>query len=203
MAMRRLTLGVGKALSFWIEWRQAQPMGNRQGNARSRDKRVWIPPAVGQWKLNVDAAIMGEAGCGMGIVIRDHTGSVERVGVQQVRDRWNPDIAEAMAAGFGLRTAVQMGLDNVVLESDCLALITMLKSKFFPTNYFGRMGKVVSDLASNFSCISFNFTHREGNYVAHELAHLLPIDYSTRYWVGSIPERVEPFVELDALDLPG
>ncbi|XP_074293841.1 uncharacterized protein LOC141621013 [Silene latifolia] len=177
-------------------------MGNRAVCTQRRDKTVWTPPGSGQWKLNVDAAVMGEAGCGMGIVIRNHTGGVERMGVQQVRERWDPDIAEAMAAGFGLRTALQMGLDNMVLESDCLALIIMLKSKSFPTNYFGRMGKVVSDLASNFSCIRFNFTRREGNYVAHELAHLLPIDYSTRYWVGTYPERIEPFVELDALALP-
>ncbi|XP_074287740.1 uncharacterized protein LOC141612892 [Silene latifolia] len=146
---------------------------------------------------------MGEAGCGMGMVIRDHNRRVERMGVQQVRDRWNPEIAEAMAAAFGLKTAHQMGLDNVVLESDCLELITMLKAKFFPTNYFGRLGKVVSVLASEFACVSFNFIRRDGNSVAHELAHLLPIDYATRYWVGTIPERVELFVELNALDLPG
>ncbi|XP_074313718.1 uncharacterized protein LOC141648910 [Silene latifolia] len=144
---------------------------------------------------------MGEMGCGFGLVIRDTQGCVERSGVKQVRERWCPDIAEAMAAEFGLITARHMGLQQVILESDCLALITMLRLKSFPANYFGRVGKVVFDLASSFSSVIFSFTRRDGNVVAHEMAHLLPLDFSTRFWVGSFPERVAPFVELDSANL--
>ncbi|XP_074304897.1 uncharacterized protein LOC141639748 [Silene latifolia] len=189
---------VEKALSFWAAWKQAQS-SKVPSRLVQNDRVAWIPPRNGQWKLNIDAAVFGDAGCGLGMVVRDYQGKVERMGVQQVRDKWCPEVAEAMAAEFGLLTAKQMGLDNVVLESDCLTLITMLKSKSFPNNYFGRAGKKVSDLASSFSCISFNFTRRDGNVVAHELAHLVPLEFSTRYWVGAIPERVEPFVLVDSL----
>ncbi|XP_074299824.1 uncharacterized protein LOC141630995 [Silene latifolia] len=166
-----------------------------------KERVMWVPPTAGMWKVNVDAAVLGDVGCGLGVVVRDDRGRVERMGLQQVRDRWCPDVAEAMAAELGLKMAIQMGLDNVVLESDSMALITMLKSKRFPTNYFGRAGKSVYSLASSFHCIRFNFTRRDGNLVAHELAHLMPIDYSTQYWVGTIPERIVPFVELDSVGL--
>ncbi|XP_074301446.1 uncharacterized protein LOC141632836 [Silene latifolia] len=136
-------------------------------------------------------------GCGLGLVVRDNSGRVERVGVQQVRDRWCPDIAEAKAAEFGLRTALQMGLDNVVLESDSSTLITMLKSKSIPANYLGRVGFEILEIAKSFTCIRFSFVRRDGNCVAHGMAHLMPLDYSTRFWVGAIPERIVPLVETD------
>ncbi|XP_074293615.1 uncharacterized protein LOC141620712 [Silene latifolia] len=123
-------------------------------------------------------------GCGLGLVVRDHEGKVERVGVQQVRDVWDPDTAEAKVAEFGLRVALQMGLANVVLESDSASLITMLKSKSVPTNYFGRIGNVILEIANAFTCIRFSFVRREGNGVAHSMARLMPVDYSTRFWVG-------------------
>ncbi|XP_074293754.1 uncharacterized protein LOC141620903 [Silene latifolia] len=140
-------------------------------------------------------------GSGFGVVVRDYTGKVERMGVLQVRDMWSSEIAEAKAAECGLLTAKQMGLDNVVLESDSLILITMLKMEKFSANYFGKVGKVVFDLASSFNCIKFSFTRRDGNVVAHGLAHFVPLSYSTRFWVGTVPSCIEPLVAIDAIGI--
>ncbi|XP_074283814.1 uncharacterized protein LOC141608350 [Silene latifolia] len=116
----------------------------------------------------------------MGMVIRDFEGKVERAGVVQVYEKWTPEIAEAKAAEFGLRTARQMGLQNVELESDSMTLINMLRARTFPLNYFGRIGRTVLDIANSFTCIKFNFTRRNGNAVAHGLAHLLPLSILQR-----------------------
>ncbi|XP_074300279.1 uncharacterized protein LOC141631518 [Silene latifolia] len=190
-----------RALSYWNAWLDAQ-LERGEGVVRVRGESVrWVPPGIGEWKINVDAGLFGDMGCGLGMVVRDHEGKVERVGVQQVRDVWDPDIAEAKAAEFGLRAAVQMGLTNVVLESDSATLITMLKSKSLPANYLGRIGNVILELANAFSCIRFNFVRREGNGVAHSMAHLMPFDYSTRFWVGSLPEHIVALVDLDVASL--
>ncbi|XP_074293641.1 uncharacterized protein LOC141620747 [Silene latifolia] len=165
------------------------------------DRVAWRPPANGEWKINVDAAVLGAMGSGLGVAVRDHTGKVERLGVFQVRDMWSSEIAEAKAAEFGLLTAKQMGLDNVVLESDSLILITMLMIERFPANYFSKIGKVVFDLASSFDCIKFSFTCRDGNVVAHGLAHFVLLSYSTRFWVGTVPSCIEPLVAIDAVGI--
>ncbi|XP_074288433.1 uncharacterized protein LOC141613589 [Silene latifolia] len=145
---------------------------------------------------------MGEMGSGMGMVIQDFDDKVERAGVVQVYEKWTPEIAEGKAAEFGLRTARQMGLQNVELESDSMTLINMLRAKSFPLNYFGRISRTVLDIANSFSCIKFNFTRRNGNAVAHGIAHLLPLSYSTWFWVEIIPETIAPLVLLDSFDLP-
>ncbi|XP_074301072.1 uncharacterized protein LOC141632424 [Silene latifolia] len=143
-----------KALSFWHSWRVAQPLRGDISNGTGVDRVVWRPPAIGEWKINVDAAVLGAMGSGFGVAVRDHTGKVERMGVLQVRDMCSSEIAVAKAAEFSLLTAKQMGLNNVVLESDSLVLITMLKMEKFQANYFGKIGKVVFDLASSFDCTS-------------------------------------------------
>ncbi|XP_074300253.1 uncharacterized protein LOC141631488 [Silene latifolia] len=192
---------VNKAVCYWEAWKKVQLSRETGGRVVREEMVKWKPPARSVWKINVDAAVLGDMGSGFGLVIRDADGKVERMGVLQVLEAWSPKIAEAKAAEFGLLTARQMGLENVVLESDSLLLITMLKSKSFPLNYFGRVGKVVYDLASHFNCFQFSFTRREGNAVAHCLAHLLPLTYSTRFWVGSVPEAIAPLVFVDNFGL--
>ncbi|XP_074313613.1 uncharacterized protein LOC141648795 [Silene latifolia] len=197
---------------LWASWngRNEEYHGDlkcRVSKTGTRDGKVrWISPVIGEWKINVDAGILGEMGCRLEVVVRDHTGRVERAEVQQVRDRWSPDIAEAKAAEFGLKTALQMGLYIVVLESDSSTLITMLKSNSIPANYFGRIGNAILENATSFSCIRFSFVRRDGNSMAHGMAHgmahLMPVDYSTRFWVGAIPEHIVSLVDSDSALLP-
>ncbi|XP_074299993.1 uncharacterized protein LOC141631192 [Silene latifolia] len=136
-------------------------------------------------------------GSGLGVIIRDHNGQVVRAGVQQVKEAWDADVAEAKAMEFGLITAFQMELQNIVVEADCLPLVTMLRAKSFPRNYFDNIGKVIVELASRFNCIEFKFVRREGNRAAHCMAHLLPLVYSTRFWVGMVPESITMIVSSD------
>ncbi|XP_074297068.1 uncharacterized protein LOC141627744 [Silene latifolia] len=173
---------------------------NRETKKGRDENRVqWKAPIEGWWKINVDTAVVGDMGSGMGIVIRDCRGKVERAGAHQVQENWSPEITEAKAAEFGMRTAWQMGIDHIIRESDCMALITMLKSKSFPYNYFGLSDKVVSELVGMFDNCQFIFTHRDGKFVAHSLAHLTP--YSIRFWIGSIPESILPLLLLEASGL--
>ncbi|XP_074306492.1 uncharacterized protein LOC141641741 [Silene latifolia] len=157
----------------------------------------WKPPRAGFSKINIDAAVLGPMGCGLGMIIRDHNGTVEWAGVQQTRERWDAGIAEAKAMEFGLRTAVQMGLANIIVESDCMVLVSMLKSKSLPLNYLGNVGRSVLSLASCFNVVEFSFVKRDGNRAAQCLAHLLPLTYSTRMWVGMVPDIVSDVVLTD------
>ncbi|XP_074301467.1 uncharacterized protein LOC141632859 [Silene latifolia] len=108
----------------------------------------WKPPREGFFKVNVDAAVLGEMGCGLGVIIRDHDGHIERAGDQQTRERWEAEIAEAKTMEFGLRMALQMGIVSIVAESDCKTLVNMLKLETLPSSYLGNIGRSIRNLAS-------------------------------------------------------
>ncbi|XP_074287635.1 uncharacterized protein LOC141612782 [Silene latifolia] len=137
-------------------------------------------------------------GCGLGVIIRDHDGHVERAGVQQTRERWEAEIAEAKAMEFGLQMALQMGIVSIVAESDCKTLVNMLKSGTMPSSYLSNIGRSILNLASQFNVIEFNFVRRDGNRAVHCMAHLLPLLYITRVWVRMVSDSLSDLVATDS-----
>ncbi|XP_056691679.1 uncharacterized protein [Spinacia oleracea] len=120
----------------------------------------------------------------MGVVIRNSDGEVLRVGCQQAKQALEPSIVEAKAIVFGLQMAVQMYAKLIVLEGDCLKVISKCKNKELDGTYLGVMIREILALANNFEAVSFEYVVREANGVAHAIAHITPLDYSTRVWVG-------------------
>ncbi|XP_074318299.1 uncharacterized protein LOC141655100 [Silene latifolia] len=157
----------------------------------------WSPPPEGSWKVNVDAAIFNEKGCGMGVVIRDHEGSVGKARVKQVRAQWEVNITEAKAAFLGLQMARQMGIESVILESDSLVLVTLLKTRKVENSNLGNVVQGILRLSEEFGSCAFSFVKRNGNKAAHSMAHYSPLDYSTRIWVASCPELIADIVSAD------
>ncbi|XP_074313820.1 uncharacterized protein LOC141649013 [Silene latifolia] len=165
-------------------WKQAKEAGNTK----------WRPLDTGFWKVNVDAAILGSAVNGLGVVIRDEHGHVGRAAVKEVHQCWEPCIAEAKAALFSLQVVRQMGIDKVVLESDSLQLVTLLRNTL--ASYMGNMVRDIPSLARNFEVVCFDFV-RSGNRVMHCLAHYFPIDYSPLIWVDIVPDCIGDVVAAD------
>lgn len=81
---------------------------------------------MGWLKLNSDAAIFGEQGCGLGCVIRDHEGSVRRAAVSQVKQMWTVEVTEAKAIALGLQFASQCLERKIVVEYDNLSRSLMM-----------------------------------------------------------------------------
>ncbi|XP_021773509.1 uncharacterized protein LOC110737457 [Chenopodium quinoa] len=69
---------------------------------------------VGSLKINVDAAIFGELGSGLGVIILFVT---------------------MKAIVLGLQIAIQCDVENVIIESDCLHVINKLKSREVDGSY--------------------------------------------------------------------
>lgn len=83
------------ASSLLIAYTQAREEGVREVCSQQRGGVVWKPPDVGVLKINVDGAIFKEVGVGLGVVIRDHEGSVMRAACKQVSQLWDVDVTEA------------------------------------------------------------------------------------------------------------
>jgi len=65
------------------------------------------------------------------------TGDVVMAGVQQGLGFAGPELEEARACIFGLKRATTAGINRLVIERDCLALIQKLKAKQVPNNALG------------------------------------------------------------------
>ncbi|XP_021721253.1 uncharacterized protein LOC110688807 [Chenopodium quinoa] len=110
----------------------------------------WQALAMGVAKVNVDAGFVGELGCGLGAVIRSGEGTVLAAGVQQGEESWEVRVAEAQAILWGLRLAASSGLQEVIVESDCLQVIQALRSKEAGSSEFHLVIKDILLICNNF-----------------------------------------------------
>ncbi|KAL2930750.1 hypothetical protein RDABS01_036160, partial [Bienertia sinuspersici] len=93
----------------------------------------------------------------------DYIGDVIATTCYCERGRVAPDVAEAMTVRHATKIAYEAGLRRMVLESDCMKLVTQLRrGRGDPTNF----GVIVNDIiAWGRSCIQFatSFVRRSGN----------------------------------------
>lgn len=52
-------------------------------------------------------------------------------------------------------------------------------------------------LASCFDLVSFSHVFRQANLAAHTMAHLAPLEFSTRVWDGGCPSEVDDVIAAD------
>lgn len=105
-----------------------------------KTKEVWTPPEEGWIKVNVDGAMSEESGeAGVGVVIRDHRGTVLLSAWKALFDAGSAEEVEALACREGLHLAAEWIQKPTVLESDCSTIIGYLSKKqkqrapsFFP-----------------------------------------------------------------------
>ncbi|KAL8138718.1 hypothetical protein V2J09_004719 [Rumex salicifolius] len=77
---------------------------------RSQVVSAWIPPPSGMFKVNSDAAILGDDGASVGVVIRDDYGFIVAACVKKYEQCWDVAMAEAMGVLFWLHLASSLGL---------------------------------------------------------------------------------------------
>ncbi|KAE8813045.1 hypothetical protein D1007_09808 [Hordeum vulgare] len=129
------------------------------------------PPGAGLYKLNVDACFNIDSGTGSsGVVIRDDKGTFMAALCSDIPFADDAVSAEARGLCDGLILANELGLEKLVVESDCIEVVdTMLDSG----NSLGPAAAIYEEcsfLAHNFSFIQFQFCPREANMAAHILA---------------------------------
>ncbi|KAE8781303.1 retrotransposon expressed [Hordeum vulgare] len=144
---------------------------------RARDKKKevirhgWQLPPAGLYKLNVDAVFSGDSGTGSTeAVLRDDRGTFIAGSCSGIPFAEDASSAVARALRDGLILASEVGMQKLVVESDCKEVIdTMIHDG----NSLGPAAAVYEEcsfLAKNFSSILFVFCPREANMVADTLA---------------------------------
>ena len=88
----------------------------------------WVKPPMGWVKLNTDGSAIGSTGCaGGGGVIRNHEGQWLR-GFARPLGSSNSCTAELWALRDGLLLAIEMGLNNIIIEMDALSIVLLMKN---------------------------------------------------------------------------
>ena len=157
----------------------------------------WIPPGEGVFRLNTDAAMLGDNVIGVGAVIRDSHGHVVMVAVRRFAAKWEPPMAEDMAARCGVQWARSMGFTNIELEVDALNLAKAVVRRKFGRSPLELMMEDICVLSDGF--LSFNIFHvkRAGNCVAHFVARLVPMVGVEQVFVDDFPQGVLTLADID------
>jgi ribonuclease HI len=154
---------------------------------------LWKRPAIGNVKINFDAAYHKDSGDGgWGFVARSDTGDFIAAGAGRLKYLRSALQAEAEACMAAIEGAEALGLHRVEFESDCKVLVSALKEH---THDFAEIGVLMREARSNctqaFNLFNFIFCRRECNKVAHSLAQF---GYSAEVECSGWTDEVPPFI---------
>lgn len=174
---------------------------SRPSTSKKREMRSkpWEAPHRGQIKMNTDAAVSPNVGVGFGVVFRNEQGHVMLSALR--REDSTADEAEARAIRFGLQTAINEGIRQVVVESDCLKVITTRKKNEEDRSRSGLLINDIKELSKQCSILEFSHIYREAKQVAHALANVALTIVSDCILLNKVPEEVEPLITFDVPNL--
>ncbi|RLM74831.1 hypothetical protein C2845_PM15G26430 [Panicum miliaceum] len=137
-------------------------IGNVCTATELRSRKRWERPGEDVLKINCDGAFRSETSTGgWGFVIRDSAGLVIRSGSGSCLHLMDALHAELLACLVGLRAAGEMGMSNVIIETDSM---------------LARLGGIVYEIKSLmnlfFTSVFVAYCPREYNKVAHAVAAL-------------------------------
>ncbi|KAL2901110.1 Phosphoglycolate phosphatase [Bienertia sinuspersici] len=90
-------------------------------------------------KLNVDASLKIEGWDGFSAIACDSTGEVVLAAVRRVQSHWSVLLVEAKALEFAIKMGKSIGLQDMIIEMDCLELVKQLSCKEFYLTELGLM----------------------------------------------------------------
>lgn len=188
-----------KAVSFVVEYKdsmESDPKLVQEGIPR---RNVWRKPDAGSYKLNTDATIFPDGKVGFGSIMRDEDGDIIMATSNIQEGVFEVDEAEALAARHAVILAMESGMRNFELESDCLKLISHLKKGTKENSSFGNIVFDILELNKRGSNISFSHVCRKGNQVAHNLAHNSRKYGELRVWLEEGPADILSYVQNDLI----
>jgi ribonuclease HI len=174
--------------------------GRRMGSANHSvpENTKWSKPSPGWIKLNWDAADAaidsGTQKMGIGIIARDHTGSVLASACSSRPHITNPTVAEAIAAWKLAEVCSSLGFSKVVLEGDSLEVVKALQME---GPFWRRFGSTINDAKILLNSLEeWRVCHvkRTGNVAAHNLAKRgLNVD-EDQLWHTALPFFIHDIV---------
>ncbi|XP_048493143.1 uncharacterized protein LOC125493698 [Beta vulgaris subsp. vulgaris] len=162
--------------------------------------KTWQPPPPGCVKINADASCSDDGWVGLGVVARDEKGDVLFAATRRVRAWWPIEVAEGKGLCLAIKLARNHGFKDVIFETDCLTIFNRLSRCAL---FFSDLDTVLEEAlfwSRDFYSVKWSHVLRDGNFVAHHLARLLPFGVEQR-WEYHCPVEVAPYVHMDKLSI--
>ena len=116
---------------------------------------------------------------------------------QQIPLPFSMAMAEAMAAHPATLFAQELSFSKVMMEGDCLQVVSALNSKVNCNTLYGNVVEETRHQASKFHFCSFNHVHWGGNKLAHTLVGKAVSLADLDGWVGELPFDLESEFQID------
>ncbi|XP_010670392.2 uncharacterized protein LOC104887460 [Beta vulgaris subsp. vulgaris] len=194
-------LSISGAVGAKVDSRLSLLAGHR-GKRFIRDQVVWTPPPADFFKLNFDGSKLASGQAAFGFVIHDSEGIIHLCGAGNL-DK-DASILEAEARGLreGLRGARSLGITNLMVEGDNLAVINAIKQVWkIPWTIHTIIVDTVKDLGL-FEDMQVSHVFREANAAADWMAHRGHSTLSTTYWFDVPDLSFAVIIRKDALGWP-
>ncbi|CAI9757855.1 unnamed protein product [Fraxinus pennsylvanica] len=147
---------------------------------------------------NVDGATFKELEkAGIGVVLRDSSGTVIIAMSKIEKSVEESEAIELLAIFRGMQLCVNMGIQNLLVESDRKMVIEVLQTDSMLNSSLGVLYQEVKIFATHFVNCNYSHIYRECNMVAHKLArHAQWVD-DICVWLDSIPDCISQAIWLD------
>ncbi|MED6201041.1 hypothetical protein PIB30_091141, partial [Stylosanthes scabra] len=159
---------------------------------RNRTVVTWNPPQMGQVKCNTDGAHYNAGSGATTAVFRNVEGKIITVNTSKALA--NSAIAvEAMTIRNVLKTAIQLNINNLIIETDCQVLYRAIKSK----QIIAEIKPVLHDidiLSQRVQQLGFTWIPREANKLPHQFAALQQHSPTNRNWSQEFPTIIENII---------
>jgi ribonuclease HI len=129
-----------------------------------------MPPA-GALKLNIDGAFLAQSGqAGAGMILRRSDGTIVFAACRSLHFCLSAPDSEISACMEGVKLALDLSQESILVETDCLELVSMVRSTNADRSCFGHLVEDLRHLFSSERIVSITKIPREQNYASHELA---------------------------------
>ncbi|KAF4401699.1 hypothetical protein G4B88_000747 [Cannabis sativa] len=179
--------------SIWIPWAMEMlelHLASAQKDSiskLSKDKVRWSPHPLGSFIINTDASLIdGQPGCGLGVIILDHLGALVAAATEFIPGCLSVPLAETLAIRLALKLAATKSLQNFYIASDSQSVITALKGHTRINTDWGILLEDCILASKSFYNLSFIFTPRKCNTVAHCLANWSRLFHVSDVWTSYI-----------------
>ena len=152
-----------RAREWLIEFTASQATQITLTDRPGRTRRFWTAPPSNLVKINFDGAVFTfseENKSGIGVVIRDSSGSVLVSCSKKIPHALMGSKAEALAAVTALSFATELGVDKAVLEGDSMEVIKALTQTERTLSSIGPWIDDSKVLASDFVQLQYSHIRR-------------------------------------------
>ncbi|KAM0836970.1 hypothetical protein ACQ4PT_061973 [Festuca glaucescens] len=158
---------------------------------------TWSAPPESWVKLNTDASFIGADKLGgAGAVVRCSDGRVVLAACSPITTCHDAEDAQAKAALLGAKLMQGMGYDNIILETDCVAVASALRSNDINRSKQWSIYDETKMLLKNYRNVKVVHAKRESNRVADALANVARSAGSC-IWFDQLPDLVTQLVSED------